>query len=93
MNHLADGGGARVYNLGTENGFSVREIIEAVKKVTGKEFTVKEEGRRSGDPAKLIASSAKIKKELHWEPKYSDIEQIVATAWRWHEGHPNGYAE
>ena len=93
MNHLADGGDARVYNLGTENGFSVREIIAAVKKVTGREFTVKEEGRRSGDPAKLIASSEKIKKELHWEPKYSDIEKIVSTAGRWHEGHPDGYAE
>ena len=91
MNHLKEGGGSRVYNLGTENGFSVREIIETVKKVTGRSFAVKEEARRAGDPAKLIASSEKIKKELHWEPRHSNIEEIVATAWRWHEGHPKGY--
>ena len=90
MDHLQQGGGCRTYNLGTENGFSVREIIETVKKVTGRNFTVKEEARRAGDPAKLIASSEKIKKELHWEPCLSNIEEIVATAWRWHEGHP-GY--
>lgn len=91
MDHLRNGGDCRTYNLGTENGFSVREIIDAVKKVTGRNFTVKEEVRRAGDPAKLIASSEKIKKELHWEPKHSQIEEIVETAWRWHEGHPKGY--
>ena len=91
MDHLQNGGDCRTYNLGTENGFSVREIIDAVKKVTGRNFTVKEEARRAGDPAKLIASSEKIKKELHWEPKHSQIEEIVETAWRWHEGHPKGY--
>lgn len=93
LNHLAEGGSSRVYNLGTENGFSVREIIDAVKKVTGRDFTVKEEARRAGDPAKLIASSAKIKEELHWQPCHSTIQEIVTTAWRWHEGHPNGYEE
>ena len=91
MDHLRNGGGCRTYNLGTENGFSVREIIDAVKTVTGRNFTVKEEARRAGDPAKLIASSEKIKKELHWEPRHSQIEEIVETAWRWHEGHPKGY--
>ena len=91
MDHLRNGGGCRTYNLGTENGLSVREIIDAVKTVTGRNFTVKEEARRAGDPAKLIASSEKIKKELHWEPRHSQIEEIVETAWRWHEGHPKGY--
>lgn len=93
MQHLANGGESKAYNLGTENGFSVRQIIDAVKRVTGRDFAVIEEGRRAGDPAKLIASSEKIKKELHWQPKYSDIDRIVSTAFTWHEGHPNGYAE
>jgi UDP-glucose 4-epimerase len=93
LDHLSNGGDSRVYNLGTKNGFSVREIIDTVKKVTGRDFMVKEEKRRAGDPAKLIASSDKIMKELHWEPKHSTIEEIVSTAWRWHSGHPHGYDE
>jgi len=93
LEHLYNGGGSKVYNLGSEQGFSVREIIDTVKKVTGKNFAVNEQGRRAGDPAILLASSAKIKKELKWEPKMSKIEDIVATAWRWHSIHPKGYLE
>ena len=93
LDHLANGGDSRVYNLGTENRFSVREIIAAVRKVTGRSFTVKEEKRRAGDPARLIASSARIMKELHWQPRHSTIEEIVSSAWRWHSGHPHGYDE
>jgi UDP-glucose 4-epimerase len=91
LDHLANGGDSRVYNLGTKNGFSVREIIDTVKEVTGRNFMVKEEKRRAGDPAKLIASSEKIQKELHWKPEHSTIREIVSTAWRWHSGHPKGY--
>jgi len=93
LKHLYNGGGSKVYNLGSEQGFSVREIISTVKKVTGKDFAVDEQGRRAGDPAVLLASSAKIKKELKWEPQLSKIEDIVETAWRWHSGHPKGYLE
>ena len=85
LKHLLDGGESRQYNLGNGKGFSVREVINAVKKVTEKEFSVVEVERRAGDPPVLIASSDKIKKELNWEPKYTDIEEIVATAWKWHQ--------
>ncbi|MFA6007082.1 MAG: UDP-glucose 4-epimerase GalE [Candidatus Shapirobacteria bacterium] len=85
LKHLLDGGESKQYNLGNGKGFSVREVIEAVKKVTGKEFTVIEDVRRPGDPPVLVATSEKIKKELGWDPKYTDIEAIVATAWKWHQ--------
>lgn len=93
MQHLQGGGESKFYNLGTENGFSVREIIQVVQQVTGRNFTVIEAARRPGDPAKLIASSEKIKKELHWQPQYSDIQRIVSTAYQWHASHPDGYAD
>ena len=93
LKHLYNGGSSKVYNLGSEQGFSVREIISTVKKVTGKDFAVAEQGRRAGDPAILLASSAKIKKELKWEPQFSKIEDIIETAWRWHSSHPKGYLE
>lgn len=93
MQHLQGGGESKFYNLGTENGFSVREIIQVVQQVTGRNFTVIEAARRPGDPAKLIASSEKIKKELHWQPQYSNIQRIVSTAYQWHASHPDGYAD
>jgi len=85
LKHLLDGGESKQYNLGNGKGFSVREVINAVKKVTGKEFTVLEVERRAGDPPILIASSDKIKKELGWAPQHTEIEEIVATAWKWHQ--------
>ncbi|HBP51131.1 MAG: UDP-glucose 4-epimerase [Candidatus Shapirobacteria bacterium GW2011_GWE1_38_10] len=85
LKHLMDGGESKQYNLGNGKGFSVREVIDAVKKVTEKEFTVLEVERRPGDPPILIASSEKIRKELGWSPKYTEIEEIVATAWKWHQ--------
>ena len=91
MKYLAGGGVSDVFNLGSENGFSVREIIEVAKKVTGVDFKVVEEGRRSGDPAALIASSAKCKKALGWNPTRSSTEEIIAAAWKWHLSHPYGY--
>lgn len=93
LQYLQDGGPSRIYNLGTQQGFSVREIINTAKKVTGKDFTVIEEKRRAGDPAKLIASSEKIRKELSWQPKLSNIETVIASAWRWHSSHPHGYGK
>lgn len=85
LKHLLSGGESKQYNLGNGKGFSVREVINAVKKVTGKEFEVIEVERRPGDPPILIASSDKIKKELGWEPKHTEIEEIVSTAWKWHQ--------
>ncbi len=79
------------YNLGNGNGFSVREVIEAARKVTGHEIPVVESPRRPGDPPILVASSEKIGKELGWKPKYSTLESIIESAWEWHKTHPNGY--
>lgn len=91
LQHLLKGGASRVYNLGSENGFSVRQIIDSAKKITGVDFTVVEEARRAGDPAVLIASSAKIREELGWKPEHSSVEEVIATAWQWHKQHPHGY--
>lgn len=75
--------GSGVYNLGLSGGFSVKEVIEAARRVTGKPIPVQVSPRRAGDPATLIASSTKIKKELRWEPEFTSMEQIVQTAWDW----------
>lgn len=91
LQHLLKGGASRIYNLGSENGFSVRQIIDSAKKITGVDFTVVEEARRAGDPAVLIASSAKIREELGWKPEHSSVEEVIATAWQWHKQHPHGY--
>lgn len=85
--------GGLVYNLGSGSGFSVREVIETVREVSGVNFKVCEEGRRPGDPAFLVASSDKIRSELGWKPKYDNIKDIVASAWKWRMEHPNGYED
>ncbi|HKR14954.1 MAG TPA: UDP-glucose 4-epimerase GalE [Pyrinomonadaceae bacterium] len=86
--------GSRIYNLGCGgNGYSVRDVIETSRKVTGKEIPVRVGPRRAGDPAVLIASSDKIKSELGWQPQYQDLGVIVESAWRWTQAHPNGYGE
>jgi UDP-glucose 4-epimerase len=81
------------YNVGIGRGYSVREVIETARAVTGKTITVKEAPRRIGDPPVLVANAGKIRKELGWEAKYTDLESIVTTAWRWHNAHPNGYED
>ncbi len=83
---LAQGGASRVYNLGNGNGFSVRQVIETVRKITGHPIPAKETPRRPGDPAVLIASSDNIIKDLNWQPRFDDLEEIVRTAWEWHRG-------
>jgi UDP-glucose 4-epimerase len=93
LEKLERGGISGIYNLGNGNGYSVREVIETVRKVTGKKIVSIESPRRPGDPARLVASSEKIKEELGWAPKYPDLETIVETAWRWHQNHPNGYGD
>ena len=91
LRKLEEGKTSGIYNLGNGNGYSVREVIETVKKVTGREVTAVDSTRRPGDPARLVASSEKIRKELGWIPKYPDLETIVETAWRWHKNHPKGF--
>lgn len=93
LKHLLAGGTSRIYNLGSEQGYSVREIIAAAKKVTGIDFTVQEQARRSGDPAVLIASSKKICDELKWQPKHSSLTSILSSAWEWHQSYPDGYGD
>ncbi|MGB9857210.1 MAG: UDP-glucose 4-epimerase GalE [Dictyoglomaceae bacterium] len=82
---------SEVYNLGNSKGFSVREVIKTAEKVVGKKIPVKEGPKRPGDPAVLIASSEKIKRDLGWDPKYTDLEDIIESAWKWFKKHPNGY--
>ncbi len=84
--------GKMIYNLGSQNGFSNREVIEAVGKVVGKSVPFENASRRVGDPAILIASSEKINKELGWKPKYTKIEDIIETAYKWCLEHPKGYS-
>jgi len=81
------------YNLGTGGGTSVREIIESCRKITGREIPVVEKPRRPGDPARLVAASDKIKRELGWQPKFQNIDAIIESAWRWHQKFPNGYGD
>ena len=89
---LKAGGPGGVYNLGNGNGFSVRQVIEAAERVVGAKIPVKEGDRRAGDPAVLVASSEKARRELGWKPRFTDLDEIVRTAWQWHRSHPNGYA-
>jgi UDP-glucose 4-epimerase len=83
----------KIYNLGNGTGFSVRQVIEAARAVTGREIAVREEGRRPGDPAALVASSQKIRDELGWVPRKPEIETMIADAWAWFQAHPQGYGE
>jgi len=93
LDRLRRGGDSTVYNLGSGTGFSVKEMVEAARRVTGRPIRAKVVGRRPGDPAVLIASSDKIKRELGWQPKRDNVETIIADAWRWHAAHPNGYED
>ncbi len=89
---LKNGADSNAYNLGNGKGYSVREVVETGRQVTGKEIVATEAPRRPGDPAELIASSAKIERELGWKAQYGDLPTIMRTAYEWFEKHPNGYA-
>jgi UDP-glucose 4-epimerase len=82
-----------IYNLGNGNGYSIRQVIETSREVTGHPIPIIEYPRREGDPARLVASSGKIRRELGWQPKHPELKEIIASAWAWHSTHPNGYAE
>ena len=93
LDYLVNGGDNNVFNLGNGVGFSVKEVIEEARSVTGHPIPAKIEARRAGDPAQLIASSQKAKTVLGWKPEYDDLHTIIDTAWKWHQSHPNGYEE
>jgi UDP-glucose 4-epimerase len=82
-----------IYNLGNGKGYSVREVIDTVKKVSGRDFTVVEDERRPGDPPVLTSDAAKARRELRWQPAWRELERIVESAWRWHNKYPDGYGE
>ncbi|MFI5072617.1 MAG: UDP-glucose 4-epimerase GalE [Terriglobales bacterium] len=81
----------RVYNVGNSRGFSVREVVDTVRGVTGRDIPIRVAPRRAGDPAVLVASSERIRKELSWSPRFSDLKSIIQTAWAWKEKFPKGY--
>lgn len=93
INYLRKGGKSDIFNLGSGNGFSVKEMIDAACAATGMDIPVVIGKRRPGDPARLVASSEKAQKILGWKARYTDMKSIIATAWKWHKNHPNGFVE
>jgi UDP-glucose 4-epimerase len=90
---LANGGESQIFNLGNGSGFSVQEVVETARKVTGHEIPAQVGPRRHGDPPVLVASSEAIVEKLGWKPKYAGLEDIIGSAWKWHQSHPMGYSE
>ena len=93
LERLLSGGASASYNLGNGAGYSVRDVIREAERVTGHSIPTKEGPRRAGDPATLVASSAKIARELDWKPRHGALEDIIGTAWKWHRSHPDGFAD
>jgi UDP-glucose 4-epimerase len=91
VDRLLKGGDSETYNLGNGQGFSVKEIVDMTREVTGKDIRAEIAPRRDGDPASLIASSDKAQEELGWKPEFNDVRTIIASAWKWHQSHPEGY--
>ncbi len=91
LNYLRKGGESDIFNLGNGVGFTVKEVIDTARSVTGHSIPAKEEPRRAGDPTTLIASSEKARTVLGWNPQYADLSTIIETAWNWHKTHPNGF--
>lgn len=93
LDSLRKGSDSAIYNLGSSTGFSVKQVIDIAREVTGREIPVAFEQRRPGDPAVLIASSQRARQELGWNPQRSNLKEIIASAWNWHSNHPNGYSK
>lgn len=91
VKYLVEGGESDIFNLGNGVGFTVKEVIDTARKVTGDEIKAVVSERRAGDPALLIASSDKARTVLGWKPEHADLEEIIASAWKWHSTHPNGF--
>jgi UDP-glucose 4-epimerase len=86
-------GGSRFYNLGNGEGFTVKEVIDTAREVTGQAIRADVGARRAGDPAVLVAASDKIRKELGWVPRFPHVREIIESAWRWHQTNPEGYVD
>lgn len=93
LEYLKKGGESNIFNLGSSSGFSVQQMLEAAREVTGKEIPAKVVPRRKGDPSTLIASSDKAREILGWEPKNTNVSEIIASAWNWHQSHPHGFED
>ena len=93
MDYLMKGGESNIFNLGNGVGFTVKEVIDTAREVTGHPIPAKTTPRRTGDPAQLIASSEKARTVLGWHPEHADLREIIETAWNWHKNHPNGFAD
>ena len=93
LNYLRNGGESSIFNLGSGDGYSVMEMITAARKVTGHPIPAVVGTRRPGDPARLVADSTKAREILGWTPEIVKMEDIIATAWKWHKSHPNGYGD
>lgn len=93
VEYLMNGGESDIFNLGNGVGYSVKEVIETARKVTGHPIPAKEEARRAGDPARLVASGEKARKILGWEPEITDLADIISSAWKWHKAHRDGYSK
>ena len=91
LEHLRKGGDSEFINLGNGTGFSVKEVVEAARKITGKQIKAEIAPRRAGDPSRLVADAKKAREILGWKPQFPEIEKIIESAWTWHESHPNGY--
>ncbi|MBQ3437786.1 MAG: UDP-glucose 4-epimerase GalE [Fusobacterium sp.] len=93
LKRLKNGGDNQIFNLGNGEGFSVKQVIETVRKITKHPIPIEISPRRAGDPAILVASSEKANQLLKWKPKYNKLEQIIESAWNWHKKNPNGYED
>ena len=91
LKHLRNGGDSEFINLGNGGGYSVKEVIEAARKITGVNIEAQIAPRRAGDPSRLVADAKKAREILGWNPQVPEIEKIIESAWQWHEAHPNGY--
>ncbi|GAA3024523.1 UDP-glucose 4-epimerase GalE [Tetragenococcus solitarius] len=93
LEYLKAGNPSNIFNLGSNSGYSVKQMLGAARKVTKKDIPAKVAPRRAGDPGTLVAASDKAKAVLGWQPQYTEVEEIIATAWNWHVSHPYGYKE
>lgn len=91
LDHLRNGGSSQYINLGNGNGYSVKEVIEAARSVTGREILVQIAPRRAGDPPQLVGDSRKAREVLGWKPQFPELEKIIESAWKWHQENPQGY--
>ena len=93
LNYLRRGGKSEFINLGNGQGYSVMEVIEAARRVTGRQIETRMEPARAGDPSRLVADASKARSLLGWEPQFPDLDAIIRTAWDWHQRHPHGYVD